>query len=121
LGAEPNWQRLEEIMNQQSLRSHLVIAALTLGVTLSASSAFAQKALNDGGTPADPTPTALQSQGKATPISTAPYYGRNANDGGTGPQPTDAQLKAAQSQSKGSQQATSAPHLGRPINDGGTP
>ena len=108
-------------MNKQSSHSHLVIAALSLGVTLSAGSAFAQKGLNDGGIPADPTPTALQSQGKATPISTAPYYGRNANDGGTGPQPTDAQLKPAQSQGKGSQQASSAPHLGRPVNDGGTP
>jgi hypothetical protein len=108
-------------MNQQSLRSHLVIAALTLGVTLSASSAFAQKGLNDGGAPAEPTPTVLQSQSKATPISTAPYYGRNANDGGTGPQPTDAQLKAAQSQKASSQQASSGPHLGRPVNDGGTP
>jgi hypothetical protein len=120
LGFEPSWQRLEEIMNQQGLRSHLVIAALVLGVAFSASAAFAQKGLNDGGAPADPTPTALQSQGKATPIPTNPYYGRNANDGGTGPEPTAAQLKAAQSQGKGSQQA-SAPHLGRPINDGGTP
>jgi len=121
LDIEPIWQRLEEIMNQQNLRSHLVIAALTLGVTLSASSAFAQKGLNDGGTPPEPAITKVTSQSTSAPIPTNPYYGRNADDGGTGPQPTDAQLKAAQSQGKGGQQASSAPHLGRPINDGGTP
>ena len=108
-------------MNQQSLRSHLVIAALTLGVTLSASSAFAQKGLNDGGTPPEPAITKVTSQSTSAPIPTNPYYGRNADDGGTGPQPPAAQLKAAQSQGKGGQQASSAPHLGRPINDGGTP
>jgi hypothetical protein len=110
---------LEEIMNQQSLRPHLVAAALALSVTLSAAPAFAQKAANDGGYV--PTPAGAPVDGVPAPRPTTPYYGRNADDGGTGPQPTEAQLKAAQSKSKGSQQASSAPHLGKPINDGGTP
>jgi hypothetical protein len=107
-------------MTQRKLASYLAAASLTLGIAIFAAPAFAQKGLNDGGLPADPPATVVQSQSKATPIPTAPYYGRNANDGGTGPQPTVAQVKAAQSQSKGAR-PSAPPHLGRPVNDGGTP
>lgn len=107
-------------MTQRKLTPYLAAASLTLGIALFAAPAFAQKSLNDGGMPADPPATAVQSQGKATPIPTAPYYGRNANDGGTDSQPTPEQIKAAQSQSKGTPPSV-PPHLGRPVNDGGTP
>lgn len=99
-------------------RPYLAIATLALGAALVSAPALAQKAANDGGAPAEPSASAVQSQGKSTAIATSPYYGRAANDGGTGPQPTDAQLKAAAAQNKGSQQA-SAPHLGKALDDGG--
>jgi hypothetical protein len=114
--------RSEEIM-KQIVRSRLAAAALALGVTVACAPAFAQKALNDGGTPPEPTGAFVQSTSKSAAVTTNTYYGRNPDDGGTGPQPTAAQLKAAgQAQSKAadSQQA-SAPHLGKPANDGGTP
>ena len=65
-------------MTQRKLTPYLAAASLTLGIALFAAPAFVQKSLNDGGMPADPPATAVQSHGKATPIPTAPYYGRDA-------------------------------------------
>lgn len=107
-------------MTQRQLNSCLAAASLTLGIALFTAPAFAERAPNDGGLITEPPATAAQSQGNATPIATAPYYGRSANDGGPGPQPAPEKINAAQSQSKGSQQL-SAPHIGRAANDGGTP
>jgi hypothetical protein len=112
---------LEEIMKKHVARPQLVLATLAFAALASAP-ALAQKAVNDGGAPPEPSGAVVQSQtqSKSAALTTNPYYGRNPDDGGTGAQPTAAQLKGAASQSKGSQQA-SAPHMGKPVDDGGTP